>query len=87
MRIGVPSAGRLSLVSELTYGNMAVCILQTFHLLTNAACFLRHCVHAFAHMCVRQSELHIDAFPERVVGASVFVCACMRVSALGAAYV
>lgn len=41
MCVGVLFAGRLSLISELTYGNMAVCILQTFHLLTNAACFFK----------------------------------------------
>jgi len=68
MRVWVPPARILSLyISELTYGNMAVCILQTFHLLTNAAC-------AFAHMRVCQSELHIAGCCEHVVGVLVFVC-------------
>ncbi len=46
--------GRLSLISELTYGSMAVCILQTFHLLTNAACFFKaKRVHLHICACVR----------------------------------
>lgn len=83
----MPSARILNLVSELTYGNMAVCILQTFHLLTNAACFFKGTACAFAHMCMRQNELHIAGCCEHVVGVSVFVCACMCVSVFGTAYV
>lgn len=76
MRIGVPSAGRLSLVSELTYGNMAVCILQTFHLLTNAACFfktLRSCVCTY----VRASEWTAHRCFSWTCCGSVSVCMCL----------
>lgn len=54
MCVGVLFARRLSLISELTYGNMAVCILQTFHLLTNATCFFKaKRVHLCICACVR----------------------------------